>query len=95
MDVTDGNGPPRESGAVLRCAESRQRGTAVATERPTRARAGKRVAKSGAAREAEAAPPVAPERRFVDIDPWAVLLEQLMEAPDETEQREPKPAKRT
>ena len=23
------------------------------------------------------------ERRFVDIDPWAVLLEQLMEVPDE------------
>jgi hypothetical protein len=24
-----------------------------------------------------------PERRFVDIDPWAVLLEQLMEVPEE------------
>ncbi len=23
------------------------------------------------------------ERRFVDIDPWAVLLEQLMEVPEE------------
>jgi hypothetical protein len=55
----------------------------VAAEKPTRARAGKRVAKHGAAREAEAAPPAAPERRFVDIDPWAVLLEQLMEVPEE------------
>jgi hypothetical protein len=24
-----------------------------------------------------------PERRYVDIDPWAVLLEQLMEVPEE------------
>jgi hypothetical protein len=30
----------------------------------------------------------APERRFVDIDPWAMLLEQLMEVPEE------EPAKR-
>jgi hypothetical protein len=41
------------------------------------------VAKRGAAREAEAAPPAAPERRFIGIDPWAVLLEQLMEVPEE------------
>jgi hypothetical protein len=55
----------------------------VATQRPTQARAGKRVAKSGAAREAEAAPLAAPERRFVDVDPWAILLEQLMVVPEE------------
>ena len=24
-----------------------------------------------------------PERRLVDVDPWAVLLEQLMEVPEE------------
>jgi hypothetical protein len=24
-----------------------------------------------------------PERRYVDVDPWAVLLEQLMEVPEE------------
>ena len=30
-----------------------------------------------------------PERRFVDIDPWAVLLEGLMEVPEE------KPAERS
>jgi hypothetical protein len=64
---------------VLRCTESRQRGTAVAAERPTRARAGKRAK----ACEAETTPPAAPERRFVDIDPWAVLLEGLMATPEE------------
>ncbi len=41
------------------------------------------MAKSGAAREAEAAPLAAPERRFVDVDPWAILLEQLMVVPEE------------
>ena len=51
----------------------------MAAEKPTRVRAGKHVAKRGAAREAEAAP----ERRFIGIDPWAVLLEQLMEVPEE------------
>jgi hypothetical protein len=24
-----------------------------------------------------------PERRYVDVDPWAMLLEQLMEMPEE------------
>ena len=51
----------------------------MAAERPTRARAGKRAK----ACEAETTPPAAPERRFVDIDPWAVLLEQLTEMPGE------------
>ena len=55
----------------------------MAAEKPTRARAGKRAAKRGGSSEAEAAAPTAPERRFVDIDPWAVLLEQLMEVPEE------------
>jgi hypothetical protein len=31
----------------------------------------------------QATPPAVPERQFVDIDPWAVLLEQLMEVPEE------------
>ena len=30
-----------------------------------------------------AAQPQTREHRFVDIDPWAVLLEQLMEVPEE------------
>ena len=68
---------------MLRYAGSRQRGTAVAAQRPTRARAGKRAAKRGVTRKVEAMPTAAPERRFVDVDPWAVLLEQLMEVPEE------------
>src|SRR4051812_12057548 len=55
------NGPACRRGAVLRCAGSRQRGTAVAAQRPTRVRAGKRAAKRDAAREAEATPTLAPE----------------------------------
>jgi hypothetical protein len=47
-----------------------------------RPKAGKRGAKRDAASKPEQTPPQ-PERRFVDIDPWAVLLEQLMEAPEE------------
>ncbi len=36
-----------------------------------------------------------PERRYVDVDPWAVLLEQLMEVPEEEapEQRKPRGGK--
>ena len=68
---------------MLRRAESRQRGTAVAAGRPTRARAGKRAAERGTTREVQATPSAVPERRFVDVDPWAVLLEQLMEVPEE------------
>jgi hypothetical protein len=34
------------------------------------------------------------ERSFVDVDPWAMLLEQLMEVPDETEEGRPKAPKR-
>jgi hypothetical protein len=34
------------------------------------------------------------ERRFVDIDPWAMLLEQLMEVPEEEPaQRKPEGGK--
>ena len=54
----------------------------VAAERPTRTRVGKHAAKRGATREAETTWPP-PERQFFDIDPWAVLLEQLMEVPGE------------
>jgi hypothetical protein len=31
----------------------------------------------------ESTPRPEQERRFVDIDPWAVLLEQLMDVPEE------------
>jgi hypothetical protein len=45
---------------------------------------GRAGGKRGTTRDAEATPPAAPERRFVDIDPWAVLLEQLTEVPEES-----------
>ena len=61
----------------------------VAAERARRAKAGKRT-KRVAAPETETmrTPPSKPERQFVDIDPWAMLLEQLMGIPEE------EPAKR-
>ena len=56
----------------------------------------KKVAKHGTAgRDGGAAPTAAtpprsvPEPRYVDIDPWAMLLEGLTEVPEE------QPAKRT
>jgi hypothetical protein len=37
---------------------------------------------------------LAPERQYVDIDPWAMLLEQLMEVPEEEPaQRKPEGGK--
>jgi hypothetical protein len=47
-----------------------------------------RQARGQARRDARGAsdtaePPKVPERRFVAIDPWSVLLEQLMEVPEE------------
>ena len=33
------------------------------------------------------------ERRLVDVDPWAMLLEGLLEASDEADQGERKPSK--
>ena len=37
-----------------------------------------------------------PERRYVDVDPWAMLLEQLMEMPEERPaEDERKPAEAT
>jgi hypothetical protein len=64
----------------------------VVAERPTRARPGKRAAKRGTANEVPATPSAVPERRFVDLDPWAVLLEGLMATPEE-EPAEHKPTK--
>ena len=46
--------------------------------------AGKRGSgRGGAALKPETPQRPEQERRFVDIDPWAVLLEQLMEVPEE------------
>ena len=55
----------------------------VATEKPKRARAGKRAPLKADAPAPEPKPPAAPVRQYVDVDPWAVLLEQLMEVPEE------------
>ena len=62
----------------------------MAAGQPTRRKTGRR----GSRRKADDLPaveitsPSAPERQFVDIDPWAMLLEQLMEPAEE------EPAKR-
>jgi hypothetical protein len=55
------------------CSSNGRLRTYPTAERPTRTTVGKRTPKSNAASE----------RQFVDIDPWAVLLEQLMEVPAE------------
>jgi len=63
-------------------------GPGVEAERATRARTGKRT-KRVATPEAEVLPPAAPARQYVDIDPWAMLLEQLMETPEEKPTKRP------
>ncbi len=55
----------------------------MAGEKPARGRAGKRTPKRVSDDTVPEPMPAARERRFVDIDPWAVLLEQLMEVPEE------------
>jgi hypothetical protein len=62
----------------------------MTAEKPARRTSGNRgsAGKVGDAPAAESTRP--PERRYVDIDPWAVLLEQLMEVPEE-EPAEPRP----
>ena len=55
----------------------------MAAERPTRTKAGKGTPKRSAVAAAEPTPASAPTRQYVDIDPWAVLLEGLMEIPEE------------
>jgi hypothetical protein len=56
---------------------------------PKKAAKHKTAARHGsAAPEAETRQP-AQEHRYVDVDPWAMLLEQLMEVPEEA------PAERT
>jgi hypothetical protein len=41
----------------------------------------------------EATPRPGREPRLVDVDPWAILLEQLLEIPDEADQDGRKPPK--
>jgi hypothetical protein len=64
----------------------------MAAEKPARRTSGKRSAagKVGDAPAPETAKQPAQERRYVDIDPWAMLLEGLMDMPEE-EPAEPRP----
>ena len=63
----------------------------MTTERPARRTSGKRSAagKVGNAPAPETAKQPEQGRRYVDIDPWAVLLEQLMETPEEKPTKRP------
>ena len=63
--------------------------------------ASKKVAKHGTAgRDGGAVPEVdtplrpAPERRYVDVDPWAMLLEGLMVVPEEEPVARKRPKKK-
>src|SRR4051794_34904285 len=60
-------------------------GDVMAAKRAATGSTGKRKARlTGAGTPAlDATRPPDRERRFVDVDPWAVLLEQLMVAPEE------------
>ena len=61
--------------------------------------ASKKAAKHGTAgRDGGTVPEIdrhepAPERRYVDVDPWAMLLEGLMETPEEEPVARPRPKK--
>ena len=60
-------------------------GDVVAAKRAASGGTGKRkVRRTGTGTPTpNAAQPPDRQRRFVDVDPWAVLLEQLMEVPEE------------
>src|SRR4051794_7206352 len=68
----------------------------MAAERSTRRTTGKRVPRrnDSAASEPETTRQPTPEHRFVDIDPWAVLLEQLLKEPTDDDAGENRPAAR-
>ena len=53
----------------------------MAPRKPTEHKTAGRV--GGTVPEAGTEPQSTPERRYADIDPWAVLLEGLMEMPEE------------
>ena len=71
----------------------------MAPERPVKRTKAGRASKrddGGAAPEPEMSRRPEPERRYVDVDPWAMLLEQLMEMPEERPaEDERKPAEAT
>jgi hypothetical protein len=56
----------------------------MAAKRAASGGTGKKVRRTGTGTPTpDAARPPDRERRFVDVDPWAVLLEGLMELPEE------------
>ena len=57
----------------------------MAAKRPPKRSTGKRKTRQAVPETPASAKSEQParERRFVDIDPWAMLLEQLMEEPEE------------
>jgi len=66
----------------------------VAANRPAQNGIGRRKGRQGT--EPDTPAPAKPEqpgrdRQLVAVDPWAMLLEQFMDAPDEAEPSEPKP----
>src|SRR3954452_20001366 len=80
----------------VRSPERRNQGTPVAADKPrqpgTRKRKGRQAGAAGAL-DLEAARQPGRGPRLVDVDPWAILLEQLMDVPDEADQDERKPSK--
>ena len=48
----------------------------------------------GTVPEIDTPPQPAPERRYVDVDPWAMLLEQLMVVPEEEPVARPRPKRK-
>jgi hypothetical protein len=58
----------------------------MASEKPVRRTTGKRASarKAGDAPAPERTRQPEHERRYVDVDPWVMLLEQLMEVPEES-----------
>ena len=48
----------------------------------------------GTVPEIDTTPQPMPERRYVDVDPWAMLLEQLMVVPEEEPVARPRPKRK-
>ena len=71
----------------------------MAPEKPAKRTTARRASGSdgGHSPEPEKSQLPKPERRYVDVDPWAMLLEQLMEVPEERpadDERQPTEATR-
>jgi hypothetical protein len=71
------------AGATARVRHRGKAGGVVAAKRTASGATGKRKVPRTPAEAPDAARQPNRERRLVDVDPWAVLLEQLMEVPDE------------